>query len=238
MSASLGDAPLLPAGLTSKLRIVKRSRQVSAVLLSYGLNDLLGRLHLPAWLASDHAAAEERGAGSTPRRVREAFEELGPTFVKLGQFLSTRNDLLSDEWTEELAQLQDAVRPVEWEDIEQQLRSSFGERLVTAFASIDEEPLAAGSVAQIHRAELADGTQVVLKILRPGIRGVIRSDLEVLGLLATFSERHGAQLGIRPSELVQEFAQDRMAELDLFHEGRATDRLRRLFLDDPAHRLS
>ncbi len=241
MAAAVEPSDVLLSGLGSKLRVVRRAREVSRVLIHHGLADLVSRFDLPGSRRvsprkSSGESETEIAAGApetTPERLRAVFEELGPTFVKLGQFLSTRHDLLPDDWTREFARLQEAVRPVAWSAIQNELRHCLGKRLETEFQSIDANVLAAGSVAQIHRATLSDGSQVVLKVLRPGIGEVIQSDLEVLALLASLSARHVNNLGVDPVDLLQEFAQDRMTELDLLHEGRATDRLRRLVGDDP-----
>ncbi|REK01053.1 MAG: AarF/ABC1/UbiB kinase family protein [Acidobacteria bacterium] len=247
-SSILAGCPALvvKSPIPSKLRVVQRAREVAAVFVKHGFSDLADHFQLPHWIrgGSDESApstAVDTGGGSSAERtagrahasaerLARAIEELRPTFVKLGQFLVSREDLLPEGWAEPLARLQDDVQPVPWEEIHELLVERLGERHEALFRHIDPDPLAAGSIAQVHRATLVDGTRVVLKILRPGVRGVIQADLEVLSLLASFVEQN-ANLGFSPSEVLEQFAQDRMEELDLLHEGRATDRLRRLFRD-------
>lgn len=167
-----------------------------------------------------------------PVRVRTVLEELGPTYIKMGQVLSTRPDLIPQEWAEEFKQLQNSVPGVEYEEIEKVLEKEFGNRLHTLFRSIQKKPLAAASIAQVHRAVLHDGARIVLKVLRPGIRDVVEADMEILRQLAEIAEGHFKDLGYSPTAVVDEFAKEIAKELDLAHEGRSTDRLRAFFEDD------
>lgn len=157
------------------------------------------------------AAARRRLATS----LREALDEAGVTFVKLGQLLSTRGELLPAEFVEELTALQDRAAPVPWEDIAAVLRSELGRPVEDAFAEIDREPMAAASVAQVHAARLADGTQVVVKVQRPGVAPIVEQDLDILTRLAgTLEDRTswGRSFGVR--RLALGFAEALREELD------------------------
>ncbi len=125
-------------------------------------------------------------------RFRLALEELGPTFMKLGQVLSMRPDLVPPEWSEELANLQDSCPIVPWNEIKKELEKEYGAKIDELFASIDETPIGDGSMAQVHKAIAKDGKHIVLKILRPNIEKTVKSDLEVLEAIATILNNHGA----------------------------------------------
>jgi ubiquinone biosynthesis protein len=163
-------------------------------------------------------------------RIRLALEELGPIFVKFGQAVSVRRDLLPDDIADELAKLQDRVPPFAGSDALRIVESAFGQQVTEVFASFDEQPLAAASIAQVHRATLDDGADVVVKLLRPNVRKQIRRDLEVLYFLAQLargaiedSER------LRPVEVVEEFEKTLTNELDLLREAANAAQLRRNF---------
>jgi len=172
---------------------------------------------------------------STPQRLRLALEALGPTFVKLGQILSTRPDLLPPDYIAELSRLQDTVPPVPWETIQNCLEEELGTPLSAHFASFDPQPIAAASLAQVHPATLRDGTEVVVKVQRPHIRQVIETDLEILSDLAWLAQQHTplGELYDLP-EIAEEFAYTLRAELDYRREGRNADRFRENFADEPA----
>ena len=163
---------------------------------------------------------------SRPARLRMAIEELGPTFIKLGQILSTRPDILSPEYIEELQKLQDNVPSVPWPEIKAQLTEDLGD-LDEIFESIDEVPMAAASMAQAHRAVLRDGSRpIVLKILRPKIDRLIAADIEILEAVAEWLSRHTRDLPFDPVSVVNEFSKAIEHELDFVHEGRNTDLFR------------
>lgn len=221
--------------LRTALRGAARARDVVAVLAKYGWADLAPDWGLPRSLRPARAepAADGESRLPNPRTLRQALEELGPTFVKLGQVLSTRSDLLDDSYLRELKLLQEQVAPVPFEEIDEVIDEALGERRSELFLELDHRPLAAGSIAQIHRARLHDGSDVVVKVLRPGIREVIESDIEVMTLIAGFAERRADRLGWSPMEVVREFTRSIRRETDLLHEGQATERFRRAFADDP-----
>ncbi len=224
--------------LNQTIRHVRRYAEIVHVLARYGFADVVQELGLDRLLERGMAAV---GAGKLapefehlPRaaRLRQAMEELGPTFVKLGQLLSTRRDLVPQEWADEFTKLQDNVPPVPFGQIAEVLKAEFGQRQAELFKEIEHEPIGSASMAQVHRAVLADGTSIVLKILRPGIREVTQTDMEVMRTLAEFAEARLSNLGYSPIEVVNEFARELEREVDLRHEGRSTERLRRQFVLD------
>ncbi|MGA2231268.1 MAG: AarF/UbiB family protein [Tepidisphaeraceae bacterium] len=224
--------------IARRIRQVQRYVQVLEVLGRNGFADLAERIGVDALIDRGReilgaARREDRVALPMAQRVRGVLESLGPTYIKLGQMLSTRPDLIPPEWAEEFKKLQDNVAAVPFEQIEKVLEAEFTGRVTALFETIQKEPLAAASMAQVHRASMHDGARVVLKVLRPGTRQVAETDMEILHALAATAEAHFANLGYSPTEVVTEFAKVMEKEVDLTHEGRATDRLRRLFEDDP-----
>jgi len=225
--------------ITSTIRNTKRVAQIVTVLGKHGFSEVIEQLGLPGLIDKGlglvgYGPDEEHVKLPQHVRLRMVLEELGPTYIKMGQVLSTRPDLIAPELAEEFASLQSDCPKMPFEAIRERLVQEFGEeKLDTLFASIDETPLAAASMAQVHPAVLADGTEIVLKVLRPGIRKTIESDMEVLGELARFAEDYFAERGYSPKQVVAEFAGELQKELDFEHEARATRRLHRLFADDP-----
>ena len=202
------------------------------VAVKYGFREFLSesRLHLLSdkgeKILKEGTPVEGVGNMSRAARLRKALEELGPTFVKLGQILSTRPDILPPDWIEEFQKLQSEVPPCPWDEIHAELISELGD-LEAQFSFIEEEPLAAASIAQAHRATRTDGQPVVLKILRPGIEKTIKADMEILHEVAEWIHRHKVELPFDPRGVVKEFADSIFSELDFMHEGRNTDIFRR-----------
>ena len=163
---------------------------------------------------------------SRAARMRHALEELGPTFIKLGQILSTRPDILPAEWIVEFQKLQSEVPAEPWDKIHAELVAELGD-LDAHFISIDENVLAAASVGQAYRAVKKDGQHVVLKVLRPGIEKTIKADMEILHEVAEWVAKHNMDLPFDPRGVISEFAESITHELDLMHEGRNTDIFRR-----------
>jgi len=161
------------------------------------------------------------------------MEELGPTFIKLGQILSTRPDLVPAEWVIEFKKLQANCTPIAFEQIHKRLETEFPGTLSKTFRSIEPQPFATASIAQVHRAVLASGVKLLLKVVRPGIEQVIESDIAILETLAQLTEQYFGNLGYSPSQVVREFGREIHREIDLLHEGRSTDRFRTMFADDP-----
>ena len=219
-----------------KIQNVKRYHEILSVLIKHGFKDFIISTELDRRLGLEKTALNPGPiAKDKPRseRIREVLEELGPTFIKLGQIMSTRPDLIPADWAEELKKLQSDCAPVEFSEIEKRIEEEFGEKKSEIFAYIDPERLASASMAQVHRATLIDGTKVVVKVLRPGIHDEIRTDLDILSGLAEFAERHFEEMGYSATEVVQEFSRELEREVDLSHEGRSTDRLREYFKNDP-----
>jgi ubiquinone biosynthesis protein len=207
-------------------RDLGRLNEVASVLVRHGLGDLVQRWGIAGILqragrAIHLQAAERLEPRTTAQRMRLALEDLGPTYVKLGQLLAGRSDLLPVEWTEELARLQEEVREVPWTDVRAQLCEDLGRAPEEVFAALDPVPLAAASIAQVHRARLVDGTEVVLKVRRPGIAEQVDGDLRLFQRLAELAEHEMPEL--RPwrlRALARHFARTIQAELDLRIEAR------------------
>ena len=155
------------------------------------------------------------------------MEELGPTFIKLGQLLSSRSDILPVELVSELSRLQDDVRPLPWSEIAQALSAELGGSPEDVLAEIRHEPSASASMAQVHYARLHDGSEVALKVQRPGIRAVIETDLDIVEYVARLAERYiPASRLLNPTELIREYRKNLMGELDFTRERQNMDRFR------------
>lgn len=208
-----------------------RLHEIAGVFIRHGLGDAVRRLGLADTLAqTGHVLhwehADELARLEPPVQLRRALEELGPTFVKLGQVMAGRADLFGPEWITEFSKLHSRVRAVPMEALRPQLREDLGGEPEDLFAWFDAEPLAAASIAQVHRARLHDGTEVVLKIRRPAIREVIEADLRLLERLLPLAEAQWPALKpYRPRLLVRQFAQSLRRELDLAGECRAAERI-------------
>lgn len=215
----------------SAARDIGRLQDIASVLIRFGFGDVVQRIGLAGALeragkALQWKTGEAQARLKPPERVRRVLEELGPTFVKLGQVLATRVDLFPPEWLEEFSKLQDHAPPVAWEEIERQLTEDLGAPPDEVFARVDREPLAAASLAQVHRAWMADGTAVVLKVRRPGIRPTVEADLRLLRRLAEIIESEATELAqYRPRLLVRQFSQSLRRELDFAAECRNAERI-------------
>ena len=226
------------SGLLSTARELPRLRVISMVFVRHGLGDLVRRAGIATLL--EHAGlvlhwgeATEIAHLEVQQRARLAFEQLGPAFVKLGQMLSTREDLLPPAWTTELARLHSDVAPVPFDDLLPQIEQALGRSPFEVFAHVEREPYAAASIAQIHRAKLASGAPVVLKIRRPGIEAKIDADLRLLDRLAHLIEREMPEVRrYRPVQVVGELRRSLERELDLAVEARNTERFARNFAED------
>ena len=210
-----------------------RLQEIAGVLVRHGLGELVRRWGLAGALEKaghrlhwDHAA--DLAQLPPPVQLRKALEELGPTFVKLGQILAGRADMFGPAWIAEFERLHSQVPAVPFESLRPQLREDLGGEPEEVFAWFDPEPLAAASIAQVHRARLHDGTEVVVKIRRPGIREVIDADLRLLDRLAALAEAELPALApYRPRQLLHEFGRSLHRELDLASECRSAERLAR-----------
>jgi ubiquinone biosynthesis protein len=217
------------------VRDLGRLHDIASILIRYGFGDMVRRMGLADALERAGRAlhwneAQELAHLEPPARVRRALEELGPTFVKLGQVLATRIDLFEPEWIAEFGKLQDSTPAAPWADIRQQLCEDLGAPPEEVFAAFDPEPLAAASVAQVHRARLEDGSEVVVKVRRPGIRPVIEADLRWLARLAQLAEKENPELrAFRPQDMVRQFTQSLRRELDFVGECRNAERIAKNF---------
>ncbi len=218
------------------LRDLPRYRQILSSLVRYGYQDVVAALHLEGIVRPFERVALGNDAPmqDRPRRLRLVCEDLGPTFVKLGQLLSTRPDLLPETYTTELAALRNDVRPFPFAQVETILREEYGRPLSELFASIDETPVASASISQVHRAVVLDGRIVALKVRRPEIAKVIRADLDIIKNLAQLVERRLPNLAVyRPLSLAREFERTIKRELDFSIERRTMQRCRTQFAGDP-----
>ncbi len=219
-------------------RHIQRYRQILTVLFKYGFGDLVDTLKIEQYLEIglqmiSRKRREKMETLTRAERVRMAMEELGPTFIKMGQILSTRPDLLPVEFILELEKLQDHVPPFEYTQVEMIIETELGTQLDNILKDFEEAPLASASIGQVHRARLADGEEVVVKIQRPDIRKTVEVDLEIMLHLATLMERHLAGWEIqRPTKIVEEFAQTLEKELDYTIEASHMERFAMQFLND------
>ena len=210
-----------------------RMLQIARAFASAGWGRYVAQLRLAKGGAHDESVASADAMNA--QRLRETLEKLGPTFVKCGQLLSLRRDILPDSYIDELTKLQDDVAADLAMDVSAIIEGELGTPIGEAFASFADKPFAAASMAQVYDATLPDGTAVVVKVQRAGIDATIRTDLGIMAVLARQLERHVAETRrFSPVELVDEFAQTILAELDFTREGRNADRFRANFRDDPA----
>jgi ubiquinone biosynthesis protein len=180
-----------------------RYADLARLLMRYGRSDLVAGVGLDDLGDSEPASAD---AEERAQQLAADLERMGPTYIKFGQLLSTRVDLLPRVYTDALTRLQDEVAPFAFADVEQIVTRELGVSLRHGFNSFAESPLAAASLAQVHRAELRSGRQVVVKVQRPGVRETVHDDMAALGELAEFADAHtevGRQFGL--SELLQQF---------------------------------
>ena len=190
---------------------LKRYGQITGILVRYGFGDILDRLktsyYLPWRRRISGKKWKEVERLSTPERVRLAFEELGPTFIKLGQVLSTRPDLLPSDFIQEFSKLQDRVPPYSFKDAKALIESQLGRQLIELFDSFEEQPVAAASLSQVHRARTKAGDDVAVKVQRPQIESTIETDIRILYDLAALAERHLSEIRyFEPVRIVNEFA--------------------------------
>jgi len=216
-----------------------RIHEISSILIRYGFGDMVRRLgvanivesagHVLKWHEVEDLTQIE-----PPVRVRRALEDMGPTFVKLGQILATRADLFSPEWLTEFKKLQDQVKTVPYEQLVEQIEDDLGAKPEEIFAEFCHQPLAAASISQVYKARLQDGSPVVVKIRRPGIRSVVEADLRFLTQLAEIAEQEIKPLQrYRPKEIAHQFTLSMRRELDLAAECRNAERMMNNFINAP-----
>ena len=212
----------------------KRLQEIVGVLTGYGVKNVIDRLGLRgiAPLARWRAPAVDISLLTQPQRVRRAIEALGPTFIKLGQILASRPDLLKPHWTEELSKLHSQVVPIPWEVVRPQLEADLGGAPEDIFAEFDQIPIASASVAQVYQARLAGGEKVIVKVLRPGLRKIIEADLRLLGHATSIVERRWPELSrYKPHDQLRHLATGIAGELDLMSEATNCELLAALFPD-------
>lgn len=222
------------------LRDLPRYRQILATLIRYGYRDVVVALHLEGLVRPFERVAlgDEVPPHDRARRLRLVCEDLGPTFIKLGQLLSSRSDLLPEAYTTELAALRDDVRPFPFDEARAILAEELGRPPEDIFATIESEPVASASISQVHRATLPDGRKVALKIRRPGIVKVVQADLDILKNLSQLAERRLAFLApYGPVAIARELERSLKRELDLSIERRTMERCRTQLASDPYARV-
>jgi len=222
-----------------RFRLFLRLLDIQRVLVRHGLDELISSAHLfrplrymfylwpPNW-------GRKRSSAPRGQRIREALEELGPIFVKFGQSVSTRQDLLPDDIGPELAKLQDQVPPFSGERALQAIQDAYGQPAEEIFAEFNPEALAAASIAQVHVAKLHSGLEVIVKILRPNVQKEVERDIEVLYLIAGLAQRYWSDgHRLRPIDIVGEYEKTILHELDLMREAANAAQLRRNFNGSP-----
>jgi len=211
-----------------------RMLRINWVLMKHGLDDIIFATHLfrPFRLVIYVFPWNWFRRTRKPRavRVREALEDLGPIFIKFGQMLSTRRDLLADDIADELQRLQDDVPPFPNKQAKEIIEKAYGDSVESLFTSFEEDPLASASIAQVHGAILKTGEDVVIKVLRPDVLPVIKRDLSLLYIIAELAAKYSSQLRrLRPVEVVAEYEKTILDELDLMREAANASQLRRNF---------
>jgi ubiquinone biosynthesis protein len=218
-----------------RLRVLARLLQIQRALVRHRLDEFVRATHLYRplrylFFVSPWTWFQRRIGGTRGERLRLALEDLGPIFVKFGQALSTRRDLLPVDIADELAKLQDRVPPFPGNIAVAMIEKTFGKPLADIFGSFESSPLAAASIAQVHAATLKNGDEVVVKVLRPGMREVIDLDLEVLDALAALADEYWIEARpVRPIEVVREYRKTVTDELDLMREAGNAAQLKRNF---------
>lgn len=232
---------MTPLQFTRSVRSLNRLRQIATVLTQHGFGHIVARVNLgrfvPVWMLRKGKRRQDE-AGNIGRRIVQVCTELGPTFVKFGQLLSTRPDIVPADILQELRALQDDVPPFDGAMAMAMIAEELGKPVTECFASIDQDPVASGSIGQVHRAQLLDGTDVVVKVRRPGVQELIAVDMQLLRWLAQSVESLIPEANIyRPSLLVAELEQLLTRELDYVNEASATARFAKAFKEDSGFRI-
>ncbi len=228
----------MPFGISRRYSMMKRYGVIIDTLIKYGFGyfvDQMGIRSFGSYRSRLKGRFDRGGATSTrPERARQVLEELGPTYVKFGQLISMRQDLIPVEYAREFVKLQNDVQPFPFEEVRIVVEQEFGARIEDIFEEFDEISIAAASIGQVHRAKLKGGTDVVVKVQRPGIRDVVDADIDILYSIAAFAEEHlqGAKL-YNPVDIVDELSRSIHSEMDYIQEARNIERFSTNFGDDP-----
>jgi ubiquinone biosynthesis protein len=225
-------------GISRNYKNITRLIKIVSIVGKYGFNAVLSRMKsglssVPSRIFNIQQEASLSKLAA-PERLRLALEELGPTFIKMGQIMSLRPDIIPPEYARELEKLQDRTPCIPFDEIRNVIEEELGQEIGEVFSSIDEEPVASASIAQVHRAVLReDGSIVAVKVLKPGTRRLIQTDLNIIRLLAKLAQNHFPELmRYRPVELVQEFTEVLLGELDFLREANTIERFSRFFKKD------
>ncbi len=219
--------------ITQRLRQVNRFRQWIQILLKYGLEDVVATTSLRRLVPERRSSSESFLHFSRYERIRMAIEELGPTFVKGGQVLSNRPDLLPSDLINELKKLQDSVPPVSFETIKQIIETETGKNIQHTFLKIDEKPLGSASIGQVHKAFLRSGEAVVIKVQRPNVARMIEGDLSIVREFVQLTEQFFKGQGIlNPLEVVTIFEKNIKKELDYRNELANMEQFRRIYANE------
>lgn len=220
------------------LRNAGRLRTIVGVFAKHGFANVLEKIKLGRFILERVSANDSVDRFTIAERVRMSFEELGPTFVKLGQLLASRPDLVPSDFVNEFSRLHDNVQPIPFEEIKKVLQEEYGQELEKKFKSFDEKPIGAASIAQVHRAILANGSEVVIKVQRPGIVQKINDDLNVLFFVAELIEEYIPEVRhFNPVGIVDEYFKTIELETNFIVEANNIRRFSLNFKDDPAIRI-
>lgn len=225
------------AQLGRGIRNVGRLAQIANVFARNGFLSILETIGVLKWLSEEQRqkaqeSSRDEGGATIPIRLRQCFEELGPAFVKLGQFLSLRADILPQAFVHEFAKLHQDVTQIPFETVLNVLRSELGEKRLEEFQEIVPKPLAAGSIAQVHRATLKSGEKVVVKVQRPNILQLVKSDLSLMEVFAGLIEKYVPETkSVRPRSVVAELSRGLLGELDFIREAGSTSKISKNFSD-------
>ena len=226
--------------INRNIRTIRRYRTILGVLIKYGFGHFVEQLNIDYYLelgkriVTFNKMPKELERLSQPQRLRLVMEELGPTFIKLGQLLSTRPDVLGKEYIQEFSKLQDRVPAVSLDEIKSQIQLELGRPVEELFAEFSKQPIAAASIAQVHRGKLKSGESVVFKVRRPGIVKIVETDIDVLMGLAYLIEQHIPTVALYdPVGLVKEFRRNILREMNFTREGRTVDRFAANFAESP-----
>ncbi|WP_292436131.1 AarF/UbiB family protein [Methylobacter sp.] len=225
--------------MLSATRDMGRVQDIATVLIRYGFGSFVrglgvGKALERAGRVLHWQHVDDYVKLDTPQRIRRVLEELGPTFIKLGQILATRVDLFSPQYIAEFEKLQDQIPPMPFEELLPQLEEDLGGNIDEFFLEVDRQPLAAASIAQVHKAVLKDGSPVVLKIRRPGLQKIIDADLRLLNRIVDIAQSESSEIRrFHPKEVLRQFNQSLNRELDLAAECRNAERVAANLADDP-----